>query len=371
MRPVVSRLHHGLARDPPLGRAHQRVGVAMPVRKDQVAVPGNQRVDALDLHQLGRAALDIAAFGAFRNAGMGQADHHVGPHPPQIGHPGAGGFGHRARLDAALQMLAVPFHHFGRGQAQEADLQVMHAARAIGQPALDQREGRHERVVIQRNAAARRQHVGRNHREPRHGQRAAQQAQAEVELVVAQRGHVIAQRVHRRDHRMPAPPPRRGGQVGQRRALQEISVVDQQGLRVLGPRGGNQACRLGQALPEKRAVRGIIVGKDVRVQIACCQNPQAQVFALGTTVPAGPPSGPRTRYPGLPRDGIGGRGNRRPLRVHRGQHQPGSGLPLAHHPLPRRGDRRPCAGNGINMAIRLNLPGDQSVTETSRWTSGV
>ncbi|EKD59824.1 MAG: hypothetical protein ACD_54C01114G0001 [uncultured bacterium] len=106
--------------------------------------------------------------------------------------------------------------------------------------------------------------------------------------MVAQRRRIIAQRIHRRDHRMrmqrPARSDRRRGFgqiIAQRGAVQEVTIVKQQALRLFGAGGVDQAGSAGKADLRAGLIGVVIPGQQMRVQIAGGQNAQVQHWLCG------------------------------------------------------------------------------------------
>lgn len=106
------------------------------------------------------------------------------------------------------------------------------------------------RVGFDQRRAVRLQHVGANGGEFGAGQRLAEEVEPVVELVVAERAAEIAEAVHRRDDGMLVAAVEAllvGDIVAEQAALDEVAVVEQDGVARLVARGGDQRGRLGEA----------------------------------------------------------------------------------------------------------------------------
>ena len=190
-------------------------------------------------------------------------------------------------------MALVPVHDAGRGKADHANLdrQLHGLAIFVGgvQFALQQHIGRH-----QRRLGLGAQHVGQRHRETGTSalfagvhalylQAAAEYLveirQAVVELMVAQRARIELEHAHGLVH----------GQlllagdgrnlrlvIGQRRALDGVAVVHQQGVGEIAARLADERCR---ALKTVGGIVGqleVVVAADVEVQIGRLQHGQSR-----------------------------------------------------------------------------------------------
>ena len=138
----------------------------------------------------------------------------------------------------AFEILDIPQHDLRRHEADNADLQLACGARAIGNGFFDDRVGLEEQVVVLRigGKLALRQ-VGADIREIGPAQNLEHIVEAIVELVIAQRSRLVAEHVHRLDDRMEIAFLHAmliGHVVAHRVSLQEIAVIDEEGIAGLG-----------------------------------------------------------------------------------------------------------------------------------------
>lgn len=252
--------------------------------EDEVAVPGQDHVDPLDPRQRDRGVLHAFLVLGRPDAAMAQRDDDVGAFLADLGDIGLGGADDVARLDLALEMLAVPVHDLRRHEADHADPDRMGLAVAGGDLAVEDHVGRHQRLVLDDALALGRHDVGRDDREGGAGDRVHQEVEPVVELVVAERRGVEAERVHRLDHRVHRAFGHAaliGDVVAHRVALQEISIVEQNRVGGLGadvldqPRGAGEADRV------DLLVGVIIIGVDVDVDVRRLHDAQMRLSTLG------------------------------------------------------------------------------------------
>ena len=221
--------------DPPDDLPPGVIGALMDERVDQRDIVAT----LVDLGHRGEGGGGI--FGAVRHiggtdAGMGQCHDQIDAARLEPGQPGAGRGEDVAHPDVAGEVVAIPDLDLRGSEADHADAQAVAAAFGVGHGAGEDGEGRHEGGIARRAFAKPGGNVGRHHRKPGAGQRGAQERQAIVEFVIAEGDRVVAQGIEGGDDGMRAATPARGGGViSQRRALQEITVVEEQRVCRLGP----------------------------------------------------------------------------------------------------------------------------------------
>lgn len=116
--------------------------------------------------------------------------------------------------------------------------------------------------------------IGRNHGKVCLSQGTFKHIEAATELVISQGRGVIAQRIHRGDHRMGLPRPFPGGPVAKGTAMQEIAVVEKDGIRAACPRDRDLVCKCRKAKSGLWLVPAIIPAKRMRMQIGCRKQAQ-------------------------------------------------------------------------------------------------
>jgi len=211
---------------------------------------------------------------------MGQNHDQIGPGGAQRRNMRRGGLGHTAARQMTVQMNLIPSDELRRQEAEDTDPELVFDPGAADDAPTEHETGLHERFVLQRCAPTVADRVGADHGKLGRREGVQQMFKAEIELVIAQRGGIIAKKVHRRDHRMrliaalPCP------EIGQRRALQEIPVIEKKAVSRFRP--GLTYQRRGASQPEwpVAGIRIIIEGQDVGVQIRGFQqaNPEMRIF---------------------------------------------------------------------------------------------
>ena len=270
--------HHG-------GNTAQGTGLIVHLRQIRevtrevlVGVAQHQGIHPLHLGQVPGGVLHHGLVAAGIDAGVGHHHHDVGALGAQLGHIVIGGLDHVGHHHLALQMTLVPLQHLGRGQTQDAHLDALALALVIGHLALQQQIGG-ELVAAPVNLSLgialegpRLEHVGIHIGEVGSRQHLAEVVQAVVELVVAQVARVVAQLVHRLEHRVRLLLEVAGtglfeDVVRQRRALNEVTVVEQQVVGVLGAGGADQQGGAGEAELAILLVLVVVVPQHVGVDV--------------------------------------------------------------------------------------------------------
>jgi hypothetical protein len=156
-------------------------------------------------------------------------------------------------------------------------------ARAVGERAVEDDVRRHEGRVGGRRGARGLHDVGRDDREGRAGERVLEEREPVVEFVVAERRGLHPQRVEGGDDRVHVArrhPAFVGDEVAHRVALQEIPVVEEDGVRGLGPDVRHMGGGARQAQRVDRAVGVVVVGPDVDVDVGRLHHPQMRLVGL-------------------------------------------------------------------------------------------
>jgi hypothetical protein len=95
--------------------------------------------------------------------------------------------------------------------------------------------------------------------------------------VVADRAAIVREHVHGGHHRVGVALPHAapvGHEVAERRALDQVAVVEQQAVRRLRPGGPDERRRAGEPDRVVGGVAVIVVREDVHVQVGGLQDPQ-------------------------------------------------------------------------------------------------
>ena len=147
---------------------------------------------------------------------------------------------------------------------------------------FDDRVGLEEQVVVLRigGKLALRQ-VGADIREIGPAQNLEHIVEAIVELVIAQRSRLVAEHVHRLDDRMEIAFLHAmliGHVVAHRVSLQEIAVIDEEGIAGLGADCVDNRGGAGKAQRVVRLVAVIVVGKDMDVDIGGFHDAQMRLI---------------------------------------------------------------------------------------------
>nr|WP_245770668.1 hypothetical protein [Roseovarius azorensis] len=255
-----------------------RRGGVIGAGKALVAVPREDRVDAGQAGKRPRRVLHHRAIRAGINAGMGHQDHDIGPSGTDHRQPCARGLDHVAGGQAVAEMGVIPCRDLRRQEAEQADAQAVPVTVGIAHPARQDQVGGQQGLILNRGRAGLRYRIGAGQGKARLSERLAQPVEAEVEFVIAKGRCVIAHEVHRVQHRVPAAPAPTGlcGQVAERRALQEIAVVEQQA--VPSPRRGAGLSRARrkpcQPIGPVACVGVIVEGQDMAVYIRGLEHAQ-------------------------------------------------------------------------------------------------
>ena len=170
-------------------------------------------------------------------------------------------------------MGLVPLGDLRRRDADHADLEPARRPGLVGEVALDDdRRGEPGRAVRFQDIAA-------DNGKARLRIGALERLEAIVELMVAERGDRVVEPVHGGDHRMDharIPDDRGGGEVAERRALENVAVVEQEAVGAFAPRPGDQRGGAREADRVIRAITIIIVRIEIGVQIGQANKAQAQ-----------------------------------------------------------------------------------------------
>jgi len=215
---------------------------------------------------------------------MGQRQDQVGAGLDHLGHPGAGGADDVAREQPAIERVIVPVDDLRRGKADHPDADRMRDAHAIGHLTVEQHIGFDQGSVAARIGPKPGRQVRRHHRAGCAVDRPHQEIEAIVEFVIAQRDRVEVERVHRGDDRMHVAVAQAAFMrdiIAHRRALQEITIVEEQRIRRFGPGLFDQPCGADQADALPRTVGIIVIGKQVQVQVGGLDDPQMHATLPG------------------------------------------------------------------------------------------
>ena len=249
-----------------------------------MAMPGQQGVDPVNLGQGDGCVFHPLTMLRRADARMAERQNDVGALLFHLGYIGAGGFDDVAGLNAALQMPPVPIHDLRGHKSDQPDADCVGLSRAICHlPVQD--HIRRDQCFIARGARGHfGDHIGRNDREFSPGQGFHQKAQAIVELVIAQGRCVKAQGVHRLNDGVQIAffhSALIGDVIAHRIALQKVAIIDQQGVFRLGPDLRDMGRGAGQTDAVIGAVRVIIIGKDMHMQVGRFHNAQMGLTGLG------------------------------------------------------------------------------------------
>ena len=252
--------------------------------EDKVAVARQDRINAVDHPERGRGVFHhVLRFGG-ADARMAERDDDVGARFLHLRNEGLCRGDDVPRGDIAGEVALIPLHDLGRHESDEADPDRMRCARPVGHGPVEDHVWRHQRVVLGDVGPFGLCHVGADHREIGPGERLHQEVEPVVEFVVAQCRGVEAHRVHRRDDRVHVAvlhSPLIGDVVAHRVPLQEITVVEEDGVRRLGPDIGDMGRGARETHGVHRAVAVIVVGEDVDVKVRRFHDPKMRLVCLG------------------------------------------------------------------------------------------
>ncbi len=264
------------------------------IGEDLVRVADQHGVHAGHLGQVPAAVLHGGRVSGGIEPAVRDHHHQVGALGAHLRHELLSGFLHALRVDLAVEPALVPAHDRGRRETDDADLDRDRDGLAVG-PGGGDLAGDDGVRLEQRRARAHAVHVGQHLREGRPGARRlhgrvgqaihveavardlVQVAQAVVELVVADAAAVELRGVHHFVHGQRLAALKRvdlGLVVGQRRALDGVAVVQQQGVGKLGARLLDQGCH---ALEAEGLVLGqleVVVAAHIGVQVSGLQQGQ-------------------------------------------------------------------------------------------------
>ena len=174
---------------------------------------------------------------------------------------------------ASADMGLVPLRDLRRGDADHADLEPACCPGLVDEVALDDDRRREPgRAVGSQDIAA-------DDGKARLRIRALERLEAIVELMVAERGDCVVEPVHGGDHGMDracVPDDRRGGEVAERRALENVAVVEQEAVGAFASRLSDQRGGAREADRVVRTITIIIVRIEIGVQIGQADEAQAQ-----------------------------------------------------------------------------------------------
>ena len=241
--------------------------------KQQVLVAEKQGVDAIDLGEVLACVLLAAHRRQARNAGVAQRDNEIGAAPEfaQL----------RARAASTMSTVVkrprtwVSSHCAICGGATPITPTLSPCGapasstnlRSITTDGGNQGEPSLRRILPQTTG------------KPRPGVSALEDLEAVVELMVAKHRGRIVERVHRRDDRMDRLRvfgDRVGGEVAERRALENVAVVEQQAVGRFLASLSDQGRGPGKPDRIVRAVAVIVVRIEIGVQIGQAEQAQAQ-----------------------------------------------------------------------------------------------
>ncbi len=247
-------------------------------------MPGQHGVDAVHGGE-GNGGV-FHAFGMLggADAGMRKGDDDVGAVLKHHRDPCVRSLHDVAGLDLAFEMAAIPLHDLRRHEADEADADRMFGAVAVLQRAVENDIGLDEAHVLRRVDAHFLDHVRGHDGEIRPGERLHQKVEAVVEFVVAKRRCLDPHGVERGDDRVHVAvlhAPLIGDVVAHRVALQEVAVVEKEGVRRLGADLLDMGGGAGKADGVHRLVGVVIVGKDVDVDVRRFHDAQVGLIGRG------------------------------------------------------------------------------------------
>ena len=249
-----------------------QVGVALAVREGAVRVPHKHGVNACHIGHVVGGVFHRGAVGAVVDAAMHHGDHDIGALAAHFRHIFLGGFLHAFNIDLAIQPLLVPHHDGRRGEADHADLDLLAA-----EGALKNHIRRVELLFVGGFV-----HVGADQRELRPLAAGvfgvpvgvvgdlAEIVEAIVELVVTHSHRVVLQVIHRLEDRVcliTLQRINRGLIIAQRRTLEGVAVVEQQGVGVVLANLRNDGRRALQADGLVFGGLEVVVAEDVGMQV--------------------------------------------------------------------------------------------------------
>jgi hypothetical protein len=243
-------------------RAGREVGAGdtlevLAVGEDEMLMAGEDDVDALD-----RCKLERGILGAGRliggDAGVAEGDDEVGAFRLHLRHVFLRRLDDVERVDLAHEVRGVPGHDLRRQKADEAELDSVLGTCAILEHLGDDAVGGEVGRTVGLDE------IGRHHGEFRAGERLVEELEAVVELVVAERAHFVAQRVHRRDHwvRLVVEALLVGDVIAHRIALDDVAIVDEDGIAGLGADLLDDCRGAGEAQGVVRRIGIIVVRED-------------------------------------------------------------------------------------------------------------
>ncbi len=195
---------------------------------------------------------------------MGQHDHKIGTLGPQLRHFALDRGQDGAHLQLAFKLRPRPPRHLRRGRAGHADPKRAYRAAVIHKISVQNGMARDQVAAIGQPPR-----IGQNHRVTRRGKQLVQHLEAEIEVMVAKRRGIVAQGIHRCDHRVHIAMRNqfRQGGIGQRRALERVAIVEQDGIGAFRPRLFDHRRKRRKPDPIIATIREIIERKQVRMQI--------------------------------------------------------------------------------------------------------
>ena len=247
-------------------------------------VAGEDRVDALDASDIERGVLHPVGWTSGVDAGMRKRNDDIGAGFAHFRNPGFRRLNDVARHHLAFEMPGIPQHDLRRHEADQPDLHRMLRPCPVGHRSLHDDVGLEIKVVVARRRRERALgEVGADDRVLSARQHFVHEVEPVIELVVPERRALDAEHVHRRDDRMHVALVHAalvGDVVAHRVALQEVAVVEQDGVGRLGVYAADERRGARRAHRVVRLVGIVVVGKDVDVQVRRLDEAQMRLARL-------------------------------------------------------------------------------------------
>jgi hypothetical protein len=273
-----------LAGDGALGVVDTGNAVEFRTREIEMAVAGDDGIDARDGSERDRGILEVFRPLLLADAGVGQGDDDVCAFLAHLRHPGFGRLDDVAGGGVAGQMPGVPGHDLGRDEADQADPDLVLSAGAIRDGAVEDHVGLEEKVVIARVFSQRPLgQIGADHGEIGAVYHLEHEIEAVIELVVAQRSAIIAEHVHCGDDRVNVALLHAaliGDVIAHGIALQEVAIVNKHRILRLGADLVDDRGGAGQAHGIVGFVAIIVIGEDVDVKVGGLHDAQMGLVGI-------------------------------------------------------------------------------------------